>query len=412
MSRLAPPLREPTDGDGGAFRLEPVDWGELKRAGVPALGWLREPFLPARKRIWGVGPAESGKSLWAAALASALTLEGRRIVYVSQENGLEEEARRFLRLHADYALLELYVDQGLDLALAEHRAELLDVAAGAQLVVLDTLSAVWLGDEDSNTELAAFDRDVLKPIVALDASVLVLDHTGNPPPGRKGRRMGVTAPRGASSKGQKTDFLLEFETVDAGSFRVVRGKARGTHGPTPVVYRAVDNDDGTLELVAESEATIAAKELAEAYVDGVWKTPPELGVLLHVRRDKVDEMLAGSPEYHRLADPKLVGRHPNAHVWGTVDMYAALLLQNREKTGLVPIPGTRGRDVDRSRLDVSSLPLQGEVGTGEGRDVETNETGETPGRDEFVCRECGSTARRGTGNRGDLCRECARPDLA
>ena len=209
------------------------------------------PFLPARKRIWGVGPAEAGKSIWAAAKSAELSRAGDVVVYVSQENGLEEEARRFLRLRPDYEHLHLYVDQGLDLKLAEHQAALFAVTDGAALVVLDTLSACWSGDEDSNAELTAFDRDVLKPLQAAGASTLVLDHTGNPQ--SNVRRRGVSAPRGASAKGQKTDFLIEFKATGDGGFRLERGKKRGTHGKEPRDYQVVDADDGDLELV-ESEA--------------------------------------------------------------------------------------------------------------------------------------------------------------
>src|SRR5262249_39693985 len=143
------------------------------------------------------------------AVASELTRAGFIVVYISQENGLEEEARRFMRLQPDYSNLRLYVDQGLDLTIAEHIAALIEASHGAVLTVIDTLSACWSGDEDSNSEVTGFDRDVLLPLIReTDASPLVLDHTGNPQP--FANRRGVSAPRGASAKGQKADFLLEF----------------------------------------------------------------------------------------------------------------------------------------------------------------------------------------------------------
>jgi hypothetical protein len=257
---------EPPTADTERFRPEPVDWPAVIAAGVPELEYLDEPYLPARKRIWGVGAAESGKSIWAAWKVARLTRSRLLVVYVSQENGLEEEARRFLRLGPDFERLRLYVDQGFDLALPSHRDVLLEISAGAALVVLDTLTACWSGDEDSNNDLAAFDRDVMKPLTVARASVLVLDHTGNPQP--FARRRGVSAPRGASSKGQKTDFLLEFTATDDGSFKVERSKKRGTHGAHPQVYRVVDAADGTLELV-ETEATERSAELADRLVEAI-----------------------------------------------------------------------------------------------------------------------------------------------
>ena len=141
--------------------------------------------------------------------------------------------------------------------------------------MLDTLTACWSGDEDSNAELTAFDRDVLKPLQALGASSLVLDHTGNPQPNV--RRRGVSAPRGASSKGQKTDFLLEFKATGDGTFRVERGKKRGTHGKEPRDYLVVDTPDGGLELVeSEAEERDLVGEIAELLEDGGWWTANKL----------------------------------------------------------------------------------------------------------------------------------------
>jgi len=143
--------------------------------------------------------------------------------------------------------------------------------------VLDTLSACWSGEEDSNAELGAFDRDVLKPLQAAGTSTLVLDHTGNPQ--SYVRRRGVSAPRGASSKGQKTDFLIEFTATGDGAFRLERGKKRGTHGKEPRAYQVVDTEDGDLELV-ESEAAGDVRDLAgeivELLEDDEWRTANSL----------------------------------------------------------------------------------------------------------------------------------------
>ena len=54
------------DDDDETFAPAPVDWGVIRASGVRTLEYLDEPYLPARKRIWAVGPAESGKSVWAA----------------------------------------------------------------------------------------------------------------------------------------------------------------------------------------------------------------------------------------------------------------------------------------------------------------------------------------------------------
>lgn len=229
MSAAANVPAVPEDARGQAlpepFVPQPVEWESILADGVPELEYLSKPYIPMRRRSWWVGAAESGKSIRAQHESCGLTRAGFVVVYVSQENGLEEEARRFLRLRPDFSRLRLYVDQGFDLIYSSHVAALIEAAQGAALVVLDTLSACWSGDEDSNTSIAAFDRDVLVPLMReTGASPLVLDHTGNPQAFVK--RQGVSAPRGASSKGQKADFLLEFRAAGDTEFTVYHGKAR------------------------------------------------------------------------------------------------------------------------------------------------------------------------------------------
>jgi hypothetical protein len=262
-------------GEAESFRLEPLDWDRVRAHGVPTLEYLLEPYVPARKRIWGVGAAESGKSIWAAFKSAELTRAGLVVCYVSQENGLDEETRRFLRLEPRFDLLRLYVDQGLDLTRPDHIQALLEVSTGAALTVLDTLTACWSGDEDSNGALAAFDRDVLKPLVnEIGAAALVLDHTGNPQ--QFVRRRGVNAPRGASSKGQKTDWLLEFQACGACEFKIHHGKGRGGGLTQPTrTFRVVDVDvdgpDGPLLDIVEIESSAEEKvvECADVAVEKV-----------------------------------------------------------------------------------------------------------------------------------------------
>lgn len=254
--------------------LEPVDWGPILADGIPQLEYLAAPYLPARKRVWAVGAAEAGKSIWAAWWAARLTHQGVTVCYLSQENGLEEEARRFVRLAPDFAYLNVFVDQGVDLALPAHVGALLEVSAGAGLVVIDTLSACWSGDEDSNTAIAALDRDVLLPVAReIGATCLILDHTGNPQPFV--RRKGVSAPRGASAKGQKADHLLEFKAAGDSEFTVEHGKARGARKEPLRRYRVVDTDGGAGLDLEEIEQTSDEKteEIAAVLVELVAAEP-------------------------------------------------------------------------------------------------------------------------------------------
>ena len=59
------PSKLPPTNDS-SFQPAPVDWEALDREGIPTVEMLAEPYIPAGARIWAFGPAESGKSLFAA----------------------------------------------------------------------------------------------------------------------------------------------------------------------------------------------------------------------------------------------------------------------------------------------------------------------------------------------------------
>ena len=248
-----------------AFTPAPVDWSLLDD-GVPEHPYLKHPYLPGAARVWVFGPAESCKSLYAAHTAAALTREGHRVVFVSQENPLAEELRRFGRLGIVRGLLDLYHDQGIDLADPTHVEALAAATEGAALVVLDTLSACWSGDENSNAEISAFDREALQPLVRVGAAVLVLDHTGHPHafPSRSGANAG----RGASAKAQKADVALVFKSGGDSLFAIHHVKNRfGGRKALPSSFRVVDTDDDGLDLVLESSAEdVAVTEMATRIV--------------------------------------------------------------------------------------------------------------------------------------------------
>ena len=247
------------------FALVPKDLPALLAKGVPPVAMLAEPYVPAGARIWATGPASSGKSMWALATACRLSTEGWRVVYVSQENPLEVDVSRIARLGADTEYLTFIHDAGLDLILPEHRRALLEHARDKALVVLDTLTAVWSGNEEDNPAIAAFDREVLIPLRDMGVAAIVLDHTGNP---SIVKRRGVSAPRGASSKGQKADCLLEFREEKDNGFSIHHAKNRiGGILQAPRQFQITDTEDARLEIVEVERADHQrAEDCAEAMV--------------------------------------------------------------------------------------------------------------------------------------------------
>jgi hypothetical protein len=257
---------EPSPG----FRLEPLDLATLLLEDPEPCRYLVEPYLPARRRVWAFGPGESGKSIWAQWVACRLTRDGRTVAYVSQENPLDEDLRRLRRLNPDPAFLRFFHGAGLDLMLPDHVAALREATAGADVVMLDTLTACWSGPEDDNGAIAALDRDVLVPITAAGATALVLDHTGHPQ--AFVRRRGVNAGRGASSKGQKADVVLEFVAHADHEFTIRVGKMRAGngHNPPDALMRVVDTADGGLDIESVGNAEdVKTVTFAEAMVDAI-----------------------------------------------------------------------------------------------------------------------------------------------
>jgi hypothetical protein len=242
------------------YVLTPLDWD----AEADPVEMLAEPYVPRGARVWAFGAAESGKSLWALHVAAELSRKGSRVVFFSEENPRKEDVRRLQRLRADRQFLAFYHAQGIDLRDPGWIAAILAAASDATLIVFDTLTAAWPGDENDNAAITAFDRDVLSRFVReLGVTVIVLDHAGHPQQFVK--RSGVNAGRGASSKGQKADVVLVFRAdrrSGRDGFILTHAKNRFGGIKEPDVFLCpVDDEDGSLrlELTLEPGATDRAQ---------------------------------------------------------------------------------------------------------------------------------------------------------
>src|SRR5438552_8207683 len=186
------------------FRLVPLDFPKLLADGIPEPEYLEHPYLPRGARVWVFGPAESSKTIYFEWVAAKLTRNGKTVTFVSAENPLGTDIDRMGRLRPDFGRLRFYHMPGLDLADSTHLLELAGACHGVDLIVIDTLSACWSGDEGSNAEVVKLDRDVLTKLVSLTGvTVVVIHHTGHPQ--AFVNRGGAGAGRGASAMGQKAD---------------------------------------------------------------------------------------------------------------------------------------------------------------------------------------------------------------
>jgi predicted ATP-dependent serine protease len=231
------------------FQLVPTNWDEPD----PEIEFLFEPYLYVGTRTWAFGRTESGKSIWAQWVSAQLTRQGKRVVYVQQENPSAVERRRWRRLGFDRDHLAHFYDQGIDLVEPLHIARLMRAAQSAQLVVIDSLGACWSGDENSSQAIRAFDRKVLMRLKdELGCASIVIHHTGHRSLGRDA----ATAGRGSTSQGQAADVTLQFKTdrrYPEGTFMIEHGKNRPGGGKKEprARFQVIDLPHGGLDIVED-----------------------------------------------------------------------------------------------------------------------------------------------------------------
>jgi hypothetical protein len=284
-----------------------LDFPKLIAEGIPETEWLEFPYIARGARHWLFGPAESSKTIYMQWLAAKLTRDGRTVVFFSAENPLATDLDRMTRLRPDFQRLRYFHMPAIDL---NERADFLKVAeacGGATLVVFDTLSALWTGDENSNSEIAAFDRDILVPLVRLTgAGIGVIHHTGHPQ--QFGSRKGVNAGRGASVMAQKADVVLVFGAVGLHEFTIEHSKNRtpGGHKEPRKRFKVVDAPGGALEvetlgkqvdprvaegvedavdLITSSEDPLGSNALKAALKDQGYGTETVDGIIAELKRE-------------------------------------------------------------------------------------------------------------------------------
>ena len=251
------------------FTIRPANLSELLTTELKPVEYLHAPHVPAGRRIWVFGAASAGKSLWAMWVATQVARGGRRVLFFSEENPLDEDIRRLKRLDPDPAFFHYVYGSGLDLTQSEHVEALLAATKGVDLVVLDTLTATWTGDEGDNAAIAALDRDLLLPLIRAGSTVIVLDHTGHPQ--AFVRRGGVNAGRGASSKGQKADVVLNFVSKGHGEFMVdasAKFRVGDGRGPGEMLLRVLDTQPLDIETITDTH-TVRVNELADEMVRAI-----------------------------------------------------------------------------------------------------------------------------------------------
>jgi hypothetical protein len=206
--------------------LDVVDWPRFwsrDRSGA----FLVEPLIPRGRQIGLYGPAKVGKSelaqYLAAGFAAGRDLNGDAtepgvVLYLDfemSEDDLEERLRDF-GYGPDSDLSRLVYAQHPPLPPLDTRAGGLAVAAeidavGADLLIIDTLSKVVEGEENSADTYRRFAQHTGSLLRQRHCSLLRIDHAG--------KDIGKGA-RGSSAKADDLDAVYRMSRGDAGTVRL------------------------------------------------------------------------------------------------------------------------------------------------------------------------------------------------
>ena len=201
-----------------------IDLGALVRDGVPDPEWVLPGMLYRGQIHWWHGEPADGKTIMLLGLAVKLINEGQTVLWIDEESGQVQTARRLQAYGADPDILTkrfIYHSRpGLTLDPADLDA-LFRTAAEVKpdLIVFDSVSDL-LGaaglDEDANKDVTAWAKMLLEPLkFEYHSAVVCIDHVTKSKDGR-----GKYA-RGAGAKKSKTDAAWKVVKVkDFGVNRV------------------------------------------------------------------------------------------------------------------------------------------------------------------------------------------------
>jgi RecA-family ATPase len=225
-----PPMSDMTEHDRQAhaetlerLRPTPIDWSTFWDAERDP-EWLIEPIIPSQRHTVLFAPAKMGKSLLALEIAAAAATgtqwggirfpEPIRVVYLDFEMTIDDVRERLsdmgyssdddLSALAYYSLPDLPT---LDSPLGGQIVLDLAIAHDAQLVVIDTMARVVVGEENSADTYRNFDRCTSLPLKRAGVAVLRLDHAGKDL--EKGQR-------GSSEKNGYADLVWSLVVTETG----------------------------------------------------------------------------------------------------------------------------------------------------------------------------------------------------
>lgn len=197
--------------------IVPVDWDLILSGELPKPEWLAEPLIPLGRQIAIFSPAKAGKSLLAIEIAACLAAgkplfgypasDPVSVVYIDQEMGPGDLKERMAALgFSAQELSNLFYYQLQNFHYLDTKGGGQQVLAlvrrhGACLVILDTVSRVVAGEEDSSDTIRRFYDHTGRMLKAEGTTLIRLDHAGKDP----GRGQ-----RGSSGKNDDVDLVWQL----------------------------------------------------------------------------------------------------------------------------------------------------------------------------------------------------------
>lgn len=217
-----------------------VDLGALVAEGVPDPEWVLPGMFYRGQIHWWHGEPGDGKTFLLLGLMYRLAEEGRSVLWLDEESGKVQTARRLQSYGADPSVLterfHYHARPGLTLDPADLNALFLTVQeVQPDVVVMDSVSDM-LGqaglDEDSNNDVTAWAKQLLEPLkFEYGAAVVAIDHV------TKSKDSRGKYARGAGAKKSKTDA----------AWKVVKKKDFGVERVGIIRLEADKDRDGWLE---------------------------------------------------------------------------------------------------------------------------------------------------------------------
>jgi AAA domain len=397
---------EPQDGFAG------ITHADLLETEVPPAHQLVEGLIEKGTLGTLSGLPETYKSFLSLALslrvASGGRILGRRVLEVGpvghwwQDDSRENELRRiqaYARRHGFTEPLPVrwHLNEGLMLPndIPQLRAEI--EREKQKLVFFDSLynfvGGVKLKDEDVAGIFARLKAEVCDPT---GCAVCLIDHAPWPTDANSGQRRAY----GSVFKAAAIRWGIYIDRTGDTFFVEARGNNLAGLARTAAVW---DADRLELRIV---EPPAQTDDLAARIEDFLRRNPGAATSVIRAAVSGNDTQIGkrlDSDERFSKVPPKLFGKPSNSICWALTEELPSILSatsaenpaevgqrlpRETDSTSAAPTFTPEGC---KGRADVGSPPLPN------GRQTTAEET----------CRRCGETFRRGSGNKGELCRKCA-----